>query len=266
MKRTALVTGAASGIGCQLAAILAAEDFNLVLVDIQSQALIAAAQELSGKYPQLHIETLVQDLAQTDAAYQIFRFTESRQLSIDILINNAGIGSYGKFSESDWNRESQVIGIHVHTLTALTKYYLPGMVQRGWGKVMNVSSMVAFWPTPFNAVYAASKTYILHFSQAIANELEGTGVTVTVLCPGLTKTNFIHMTNTENQALYDNPFLTATAGEVAQYAYQAMMKGIPIAIPRWINRLTAFLSRAVPRKTLLKWVRKGQKANRKSIR
>ena len=182
MNKTALITGAASGIGLELAKLMAVDSYDLVLVD-KNESLTEASQNLNNPTNNIQIKTIVKDLTKPDSAQEIFKELQKEKIVIDVLINNAGFGNYGDFADTEWEIELKMLKLHVISLTHMTKLFLKGMLERKRGKIMNVSSMAAFQPSPLMAVYFASKTYILHFSEAIANEVKGTGVSVTVLAP-----------------------------------------------------------------------------------
>ena len=266
MKKTALVTGSSGGIGLELAKLLAKNNTNLVLVDIRESELIQAAQLLKALSPAIQVDCFVQDLSQPNAAQQIADHPLVLGKAIDILINNAGFGTFGLFSETDWEKESRMIHLHILTLTHLTKLLIPGMVQRGYGKILNVSSVAGFQPSPLMAVYNASKAYVLSFSEAIANELNGTGVTVTVLCPGLTPTGFQETVGVGKPAMTSNKWISSSAEEVAQYGLNALFKGTTVAIPGTINYLLANANRFLPRNTVTQLVRKVQEKNRSFLK
>ena len=258
MSKTALVTGAASGLGYELTLLLAKDDYNLILVDIDDENLNALKQKLSKDF-KVEVLCLVKDLSKPNVAKDIVN--EINNVSIDILINNAGFGLFGSFNNTEWERELDMIHVHVITSTHLTKLLLDGMIKRGSGKILNISSLAAFQPGPLMSIYYASKSYLLSFSEAIANELKGTGVTVTVLCPGPTKTSFQEVVS---ESASDNKidFNMACPSEVARYGYNAMQKGKIVAIPGLINKFLASLHRFVSRSMAAKIVRNLQEKNR----
>ena len=174
---------------------------------------------------------------------------------IDYLINNAGFGDYGLFYESDWDKQERMINLNMLALTQLTHLFLPDMLKRKSGKIMNVASTAAFQPGPLMSVYYASKAYVLFFSEAIANELEGTGVTVTALCPGPTKSGFQKAANVEHSKML-NAKSIPTSKKVAEYGYKAMMKGKHVAVHGFMNKELTFFSRRAPKKFILKTVRR----------
>ena len=187
MIKTAIVTGAASGLGYELALLLAKDSYNLILIDIDTINLDVAKQSILESYS-VDVKLIVKDLSEENVAEVIFQ--EIKDTPIDVLINNAGFGLFGTFSDTDWKRELEMLQVHIITTTHLTKLVLDGMIKQKSGKILNMSSLAAFQPGPLMSIYYASKGYMLSFSEAIANELKGTGVTVTALCPGPTKTSF----------------------------------------------------------------------------
>jgi short-subunit dehydrogenase len=260
MTKTALITGAASGLGYELSLLLAHDSYNLILVDIDGDKLQLVKEEIN-KANNCKVDVLVKDLSMPNVAVEIFEAIKN--VSIDVLVNNAGFGLFGSFNNTAWNRELDMIHVHVITSTHLTKLLLDGMIKRGSGKILNISSLAAFQPGPLMAIYYASKSYLLSFSEAIANELKETGVTVTVLCPGPTKTAFQEVVS---ETASDNKigFNMACPSEVALYGYEAMQKGKTVAIPGYINKFLASLHRFVSRGMATKIVRNLQEKNRKA--
>jgi uncharacterized protein len=252
---TALITGASSGIGLQLAKIFAANKINLVLVARSEGKLNDLANAV--KQPGITVSVLAKDLFNYNASKEIFDWCSRQNMQIDYLVNNAGVGDFGFFYEGGWKKQEQMINLNITALTYLTHLFLPGMVQRKNGKVLNVASTAAFQPGPTMSVYYATKAYVLHFSEAIANELEGTGVTVTALCPGATQSGFQNAAAMEESKLVKGKKLP-TSKEVAQYGYSAMMKGKKVAIHGIMNYLLANATRFSPRWMVLKMVRSMQ--------
>ena len=259
MTKTALITGAASGLGYELALLLANDAYNLILVDIDSENLHIVKSEIEKSF-NCKVMVLVKDLSVPDVANQIVQ--EINGIVIDVLVNNAGFGLFGTFNNTEWKRELEMLHVHIITTTHLTKLLLDGMVERKSGKILNISSLAAFQPGPLMSIYYASKSYLLSFSEAIANELKGSGVTVTVLCPGPTKTAFQEVVS-ENAADNKISFNMACPSEVARYGYNAMHKGKTVAIPGIINKFLATIHRFVSRGMAAKIVRNIQEKNRK---
>ena len=257
-NKTALITGGASGLGYEFAVLLAKDGYHLLLIDINSEKLEDTKKELESKYP-TQIRTFTKDMSIQNSSADLFE--EIKDINIDILINNAGFGLYGFFANTNWEREAAMLNLHIMATTHLTKLLLKGMVERGSGKILNMSSLAAFQPGPLMAIYYASKAYILSFSEAIANELKGTGVTITVLCPGQTKTSFQEVVS-EGTSENKIGFNIASPDEVAKYGYKAMLKGKSVAIPGAFNKFLSLLPRIMPRNTATSIVRKIQEKNR----
>jgi len=244
-ERWVLITGASSGIGLELARIMAAEGWNLVLTARNVGRLEALATELRSSRD-IAVEVVPGDLSDREFPRQLVSEVEARGVQLGALVNNAGLGSWGAFLRSDLARELHTIDVNVRALTELSKRFLPGMVEQGRGRILNVASAAAFQPGPGMAVYFASKAYVLHFSEALSRELRGTGVTVTALCPGVTASGFQASARMEEAAMVRRRKLPSSA-EVARFGYRAMMAGRPVAIPGLGNRLLAFSVRLAPR-------------------
>jgi len=257
--KTALVTGAASGLGYELALLLAGDGYDLILVDIDKINLEKAKEIIGDGFPS-NIKLMLKDLSTPNAAKELF--DEIGNTAIEVLINNAGFGIYGSFGHTDWERESDMLNLHIITTTHLTKLVLKGMLERGSGKILNMSSLAAFQPGPMMSLYYASKSYILSFSEAIANELIGTGVTVTALCPGQTDTRFQEVVSEGNCPENKISFNMGCADEVANYGYKAMLKGKTVAVPGTFNKFLSKLPRFVSRKMATAVIRRIQDKNR----
>jgi uncharacterized protein len=253
MSKTALITGASSGIGWELAKEFAREKINLVLVARSAAKLQDLATQLNSQSG-VSVRILTKDLSHSSSAREVADWCNQNNITIDYLVNNAGFGDFGFFHESDWTKQEQMIQLNITTLTYLTRLFLPGMVQRKFGKVLNVASTAAFQPGPTMSVYYATKAYVLHFSEAISNELEGTGVTVTALCPGATESDFQNKAAMQESKLVKGKKLP-TAEEVAAYGYKSMMKGKVVAIHGLMNYFLANSIRFTPRALVLKIVR-----------
>lgn len=252
--KTALITGASSGIGLELAKIFASRGTNLIIASRNIIELAKLGTELSEKY-KVYVEEIEIDLSQPGSAKKLYDEVKTLNFEINYLVNNAGFGDYGLFYKSDWDKQERMINLNMLTLTHLTHLFLPDMLKRKSGRIMNVASTAAFQPGPLMSVYYASKAYVLFFSEAIANELEGTGVTVTALCPGPTKSGFQKTANVEHSKML-NADSIPTSKEVAEYGYKAMMKGKRVAIHGLFNKELAFVSRRAPKKFMLNTVRK----------
>jgi uncharacterized protein len=252
--KTALITGASSGIGLELAKIFASKGVNLILVSRNVIELAKLGTELSAEY-NIFTEELEKDLSVPGSAKEIFDEVRSLSFDIDYLVNDAGFGDYGLFYESEWNKQERMINVNMLALTHLVRLFLPAMVKKGSGRIMNVASTAGFQPGPLMSVYYATKAYVISFSEAIANELEGTGVTVTALCPGPTVSGFQKTAHIEKTNLINGKKIPS-AKEVAEFGYKAMMKGKPVAVHGFKNKELAFLSHHAPKNMVLKSARK----------
>jgi short-subunit dehydrogenase len=255
-RKTALVTGASSGIGLDLARRFAAEGFDVALVARSEGKLkeVAAALEAEHK---VRAHVVVADLAQPKAAEALMATLAARGLDVDVLVNNAGYALYGAFRETDLADELNMIQVNIVALTHLTKLVVPKMIARKEGRILNVASTAAFQPGPLMAVYYATKAYVLSFSEALANELAGSGVTVTALCPGPTKTGFQARAQMEESKLVRGKEIM-TSAEVARIGYSGLMKGKTVVIPGVGNKMLAQAVRFLPRNTVTKMVRSAQ--------
>jgi len=255
---TALITGASNGIGLELARVHASKGDDLILVARSEKKLAELKAELEQKH-KVRVTVIAKDLSLPDAVQAVYDETRRQSLQVDYLINNAGFGDFGMFTDTDWNKKLQMINLNITALTHFTKLYLQDMVARGRGKVMNVASTAAFQPGPGMAVYFATKAYVLNFSEAVDNEVRDKGVTVTTLCPGPTESGFQTAAAMEDSALVKGKKLPS-AEEVARYGYAAMMKGKAVAIHGLNNRLLATAVSFVPRSVVVKIIRKMQGA------
>jgi len=253
MNKTALITGASSGIGMEMATVFAAQKQNLILVARNASKLNEIAADLSAKFG-IKVNVFAIDLSEPNAAQKVYDYCSKQQLHIDYLVNNAGFGDFGFFAESNLEKQLQMINLNITTLTQLTHLFLPAMIKNKCGKILNVASTAAFQPGPLMSVYYATKAYVLHFSEAIANELESTGVTVTALCPGATESGFQKAADLEESKLVKGKKLPSSA-EVAAYGYKAMMQGKKVAIHGFMNAIMANSIRFTPRNLVLKMVR-----------
>ena len=244
-RQTALVTGGSGGIGLELAKVLARHHFDVVLVARRRDSLEAAAGQLEGKFG-ITAHVFASDLTEAGAPQAIFDFLTNENIPIHALVNNAGFGLAGEFVETDVTRELDMIQVNIAALTHLTKLFVPAMVKRQSGRVLNVASTAAFLPGPLMAVYYATKAYVLSFSEALAEELRNTGVTVTALCPGPTETSFADVAQTSNSRAF-KAFGVADAASVAEYGFDAMMSGKRLAIPGIRNKIVAQANRLAPR-------------------
>lgn len=246
----ALVTGASSGIGADLARELARDGHDLVLVARRVEPLQALGEELKAFGASTAI--IAADLSKAGTPSWLADELSKRQLVVDVLVNNAGIGDNGGFHRSDPGRIAEMLQVNIVALTALTRLLLPGMIERRRGRVLLVSSTAAFQPGPYMAVYYATKAYVSSLGEAIAYELRGTGVTVTVLCPGPTATGFAKEAKMEASPLFSNPLMRPmSSAEVARQGYRALRAGRRVVVPGAFNRLAAFSARLAPRSALV---------------
>ena len=244
MPELAIVTGASGGLGLEFAKLLGADGYDLVLIARSADKLEMRAAGLRAQY-HVAVEVIATDLSVVGAAENIF----ARVSQCDILVNNAGFASNGRFDTLPEKRIREEILLDVLTLTELTRKYLPGMRARGRGRILNVASTAAFAPGPFMAVYYAAKAYVLSFSEAIAEEVRGSGVTVTCLCPGATATGFQDRANVHHTLLVRLGLANAT--KVAEAGIRGMMQGKTVVVPGIINKLVAFSPRISPRRLLV---------------
>ena len=249
-RKTALITGACSGIGYEFTCLFASYNYNLVLVDINEKKLIEIAERFTQEY-NICVTSIAKDLSIPTSPEAIYLELQQASIHVDVLVNNAGFGIYGLFNETNLNSELEMIQVNLVCITHLTKLFLKHMVEKGEGKILNVSSTAAFQPGPLMSVYFATKAYILSFSEAIANELEDTGVSITVLCPGPTQSAFHQRTGTENsQRMKDMKMMDAKT--VAEIGFRGLMNGKTVVIPGAKNRILASAVRFLPRNQVTK--------------
>jgi short-subunit dehydrogenase len=253
----ALVTGASGGIGEELARILARHGHDLVLVARSADKLAALAERLELDHGIL-VRVIAKDLARPEAAAELHEALAAEGLAVDVLVNNAGLGLLGKFAEIGIEGDVEMLRLNIEAPTLLTRLLLPSMLERGSGRILNLASTAGFQPGPLMAVYYATKAYVLSFSEALANEVAGTGVTVTALCPGPTETGFSSRAGSEQSRLFKGP--TMDARTVAEIGYAALMAGKPVVIPGLRNRILAFSVRLAPRRVVTKIARRMQES------
>ncbi|CDN16600.1 MAG: SDR family oxidoreductase [Richelia sp.] len=247
---TALITGASFGIGRTFAEKLAASRTNLVLVARSKDKLTQLAQKLQEQY-KLEVEVIVQDLTESDAATKIFNTTQAKDLTIDLLINNAGFGDYGEFAERDGERQMKMLQLNIVALVDLTHKYLPLMRKRRRGSIINVSSIAAFQPMPYFSVYAATKAFVLSFSEALWAENKPYGVGVLVVCPGPTDTNFFVAADFPTD-LPNKANSIARPEEVVNDALSALDKGKSTVVSGgFFNQAIVNIPRFFPRETIV---------------
>lgn len=245
---TALITGASGGIGYELAKIAASGNINLVLVSRNKEKLDQLRKELQEKYG-IKVWIFAHDLSNPDTLPELIDEIDSLGLEINILINNAGTGDFGKYLETSPGKEIEMINLNILSLSYLTKIFYRRMVHAGNGRIMNLSSIAAYMPGPYMTVYYATKAYVQSFSEALAAEAKGTGVTITVLCPGPTESHFFDNASVNAKSVsrfFDMP----SAKEVAHFGFKAMMKGRTVAIHGIKNKAIVFIANFIPGKTL----------------
>lgn len=253
--KTVLITGATSGIGFELTRLFAINGYRLIVIGRDRERL----QEIQSWQDELQVEVhaMEKDLAKPHAAQEIMDELTARSITVDILINNAGLGAYGLFTETPLERELEMIQVNITTLTELTKLIVPQMVERKQGGILNVASVAAFQPGgPMMSVYYATKAYVLSFSEALANELRDEGVLVSVLCPGPTATDFEKRANLVQSKISQRNLMSAES--VAKIAFREFMWGKTMIVPGAANRILAGSVRFLPRKMVTQMVRRFQ--------
>jgi len=243
LRPWALVTGASSGIGMALARELAHRGHDLILLGRDAGGLAQLAQELNRAH-QTTAKVFAQDLSTPAAVQAIKGMLERENLPVSVLVNNAGYGIHGPFAETDLERELALVHLQIHAMLILTKACLTGMLRRREGRILNVASVYAYSPVPLQSVYAACKAFLLSFSESLAAELQGTGVSVTVLCPGMTATAFRTRAGMRDK----DSWLSMDAGTVASIACRGLFRNKPVVVPGVINHLYVWVSRLVPRR------------------
>ena len=254
-SNTALITGASGGIGYELAKLFAKDHYDLVLVARSGDKLNQVAGELRQQF-EVTVKTVALDLASAPAGKILFDYLEGERVAVEVLVNNAGFGVFGEFAGMAEEEILVQIHLNVAALTHLTRLFLPGMLARRSGKIMNVASTAAFQPGPLMAVYYATKAYVLSFSEALANEVAGTGVVVSCFCPGATNTGFQKRAGMENSRLFKK-IGVMNVEAVARDGYRGLMAGKMVVISGMQNWLVAELVRFAPRKwvtAVSRWV------------
>lgn len=253
---TALITGGSGGIGLELARQFAAHGHDLVLTARNRDTLEAVAGTIEGKFG-VKVTVIADDLTDPDAPQRLFDAIAAENLDIHFLVNNAGFGLGGEFVDTDIRREIEMVQVNIVALMQLTKMYLPAMVKRKSGHILNLASTAAFQPGPLMSVYYASKAFVLSFSEALDEELRNSGVSVTCLCPGATATSFAETAGVKNSKLFTTIGGT-TAEEVARYGYDAMMRGERVGVVGTRNKIMVQAERFAPRKLVTTLSRKAQ--------
>lgn len=259
--KCALVTGAAGGLGLELARKMAPDCTSMVLIDVDSVLLHEAGEELRSRYG-IHVSCKCVDLTDPEAVAGLLAHLDGEKIEIDVLVNNAGVGTFGDFSDTPWEKTGKLLQLNIISLTRLTRHFIPGMTRRNHGYILNVASMAAFQPGPQMAAYYASKAYILSFSRAVAFELRHSGVSVTALCPGPTRTGFQHQVGSEQSLLAQMNRLSSPEA-IAAFGYRSMLKRKTVAIPGLLNLFIVLIEKFLPGKLLVQIVYRLQQLNRK---
>ncbi len=246
--KNVLITGASSGIGYEFAKLFARKGFNLILVARSTEILNNLKVDLEKEYG-IKVKIIIKDLARMEASEEIYKELKEANVQVEILINNAGLGTSGLFYENNWECEKNITCVNILALTHMTKLFVQDMAERGSGKILNVSSIAAFQPGPLMAVYYASKAYVQSFSEAISKELHGTGVSVTALCPGPTVSEF-----QKTAGIHDSRLMKllrfSSSEEFAMYGIKSLMIRKTVAIQGIINKFFVFMVRMLPNKLI----------------
>tara|TARA_Y100000768_G_scaffold388545_1_gene385122 strand:- start:2697 stop:3458 length:762 start_codon:yes stop_codon:yes gene_type:complete len=251
--KTAVVTGGASGIGLEFVKLLIKDDYKVFIVDNNKENL----SELNNIISKNKFQSIRLDLAKRKSPKKIYKKLKNE--NIEVLINNAGFGTFGKFYKTEWKREAEMINLHVLNTAHLTKLFLKDMIKKNNGKILNIASVAAFQPGPMMSLYYATKAFILHFTEAISNEVKDKNISISVLCPGQTKTNFQESVSSKKNKINFN---TSCPIKVAKYGYKALKNNITVSVPGFLNKIIVFLNRILPRSTSTNLVRYIQEKNR----
>lgn len=240
MPKTALITGATSGLGYEFVKLFAKDGYNLVIIARNKQKM----EQIKQSFQSIHVTVIAKDLSIPNAVKEVIEEVEKQGITIDVLVNNAGFGLLGNFDELDIQKQVNMIQLNVTALTELTFYVLQKMKQKNEGKILNIASTAAFQPGPLMAVYYATKAYVLSFSEALVEELSGSRVTVTTLCPGATKTNFGSVANVEGTKMFSRAM---DSEFVAKQGYNALMNRKRVVITGGLNNMGALAAKFLPR-------------------
>jgi short-subunit dehydrogenase len=243
-NQCALITGATSGIGYELAKLFAADNYSLVLVARSQDELNTAANEFKQQYG-IEVTTIAKDLFQQDNAFELCDEIKERNVQVDVLVNDAGQGQYGKFIETDIYRELDIINLNIASLIILTKHFLKEMVERGNGKILNLSSIAGKIPGPYQSVYHGTKAFVQSFTEAIRSEVKDTGVTITALLPGPTDTDFFNKAEMQESKIVQEGSL-AEAAKVAKDGFDALMRGDDKVVSGFKNKMQVAMGNITP--------------------
>ena len=253
MKKTALITGASAGLGVEFARNFAKDGYNLVLAARRTERMEKLADDLRIRH-NVTVKVLGKDLRNMIEVQSIFDTLQRENIHIDFLVNNAGFGDWGYFHESDWKKAEGMIDVNIKALTKLTYLFMRPMIEKGEGKILNVASVAAFQPGPLMSVYYATKAFVLSFSEAISKEVKRKGISVTVLCPGPTESEFQSAANLGKSKLFKHTRIPS-AKEAADFGYREMMKGNLTVVHGFFSKVVVQLVRFTPRKLVLSAVR-----------
>ena len=246
--KTALITGASSGIGKEIAFVYAENKHNLILTARRKEKLEEIKNIIVKKH-NIEVKIIVQDLSKPDSANKLFENIQKENLKIDILINNAGFGTNGSFADIEIERTESMLNLNILTLTKLCKLFIPEMKKNGFGHIINIASTGAFQGVPNLASYAATKAYVLHFSEAIAEELKNDNVYITAICPGPTQSEFAQVAEVKNSKTFSK---APTSRQLAEFTYKMMQKKKITAVHGFKNKFLVFSQRFIPRKLITK--------------
>lgn len=244
-KKHALITGATSGIGYELAKLFAKDGYNLVLVARNEENLKQTASEMEQLNSGIHTHVIAADLFESDAAQKVYDKTTELGITVNVLVNDAGQGEWGRFIKTDLKRETDLVQLNILSLISLTKFYLKEMVSRNEGRILQLASSVSKAPSPYLSVYAATKAFVLSFTEAVAEELKETEVRITALQPGATDTDFFHKAKAENTVTYKESDLY-TAEEVAKAGFDGLLNGTTIVSPGFMNKAQKVMNTIMP--------------------
>lgn len=239
--QTALITGATSGIGLELAKLFAKDGYHLVIVARDQAELAATSSELTNQY-QVNVTSIQKDLFEKDAAFQVYDEVKAKDITIDVLVNNAGHGLYGEFTDTDLKKELDIIQLNICSLVVLTKLYLKDMIAQGEGKILNTSSIASKAPGPWQSVYHGTKAFVQSFTEAVRYEVKDKGITVTALLPGVTDTDFFHKAHMEESKIVQDESKMADPADVAKDGYEALMDGKDMVISGFKNKMEVAMS------------------------
>lgn len=254
MTKTVVITGASSGIGLEFVKLFANDGYNLVVIARNEEKLL----EIKKSYPHNNITVISKDLSKTNAVKEIVDEMKAQDITVDVLINNAGFGLLGSFEDLSIEKQLEMIQLNISSLTELNYQLLPDLKKSKSGKILNVASTAAFQPGPNMAVYYATKAFVLSFSEALAEELRPYAITVTTLCPGATKTNFSSVAKVENTKMFSNAMSSEV---VAKQGFDSLMQGKRVVITGGLNKIGALAAKFLPRRTAAKVAKLVMKEN-----